>query len=197
MSFKINCPHCTRTLYVTEPAFGKTVPCPGCNQPVRVPYPPQPLRQASPLGAQAWSGAAHDGETPRDTVPSSPAGMPPVPASDEPIEVLNGSDEAPARAGALANAVQGLNLTDMFLGNEEKSVFSLLPGEQRLAELTIHHQYFFVVKSGVTRVTLTSQRFLYTATRVFSPVYWLLLVLFPPLIFYDGACQGLAAITEM
>jgi hypothetical protein len=72
----------------------------------------------------------------------------------------------------------------MFLGNEKECVFSLLPGEQRVAELTIHHQHFFVVKAGVTRAILTTQRLLYTKTCVFSPVYWLLLVLFPPLIFY-------------
>ena len=75
-------------------------------------------------------------------------------------------------------------MADMFAGNEKEYVFSLLPGEERLDELTIHHQHLFFVKSGVTRVTLTTHRLLYTATRVFSPVYWLLLVLFPPLIFY-------------
>ena len=44
MSFKMECPHCKRTLNVTEKAFGKTVPCPGCNQPVTVPYKPPALR---------------------------------------------------------------------------------------------------------------------------------------------------------
>jgi hypothetical protein len=72
----------------------------------------------------------------------------------------------------------------MFAGNEKEHVFSLLPGEERLDELTIHHQHLFFVKSGVTRVTLTTNRVLYTTSRVFSPVYWLLLVLITPLIFY-------------
>ena len=37
MSFKMDCPHCRRTLNVTEKALGRTLPCPGCNQPVAVP----------------------------------------------------------------------------------------------------------------------------------------------------------------
>ena len=53
MTFKMDCPHCMRTLNVTEKAMGKTVPCPGCNQPVAVP--PQspalrPMRQVGPEG---------------------------------------------------------------------------------------------------------------------------------------------------
>ena len=63
MSFKISCPHCAKALNVTEPAFGKTVPCPGCNQPIKVPIPAQPLRQASPVGPPPppWSGVAQNG----------------------------------------------------------------------------------------------------------------------------------------
>jgi len=37
MFFKMDCPHCKRSLNVTEKAFGKTVACPGCNQPINVP----------------------------------------------------------------------------------------------------------------------------------------------------------------
>ncbi len=33
-SCKIECPHCKRILNVTEKAYGKILPCPGCNQPV-------------------------------------------------------------------------------------------------------------------------------------------------------------------
>jgi hypothetical protein len=42
MAFTIECPHCHRTLNVTEKAFGRTLPCPGCNQPIKVPQPAQP-----------------------------------------------------------------------------------------------------------------------------------------------------------
>ena len=37
MAFQMNCPHCAKQLNVTEKAFGKTVPCPGCKQPIEVP----------------------------------------------------------------------------------------------------------------------------------------------------------------
>ena len=58
MSFKMECPRCMKTLNVTEKAFGKTVPCPNCNQPIKVPQPTQPSLQASPVGAAPpWSGA--------------------------------------------------------------------------------------------------------------------------------------------
>jgi hypothetical protein len=80
-----------------------------------------------------------------------------------------------------------LNFTEMFLGKEKEHIFHLLPGEEHVDELTIHHQHVFFMQAGITRVTLTTHRILYTATRVFSPVYWLLLVLFPPLIFYYAA----------
>jgi len=51
MSFKISCPHCQRVLNATESAFGKTISCPSCNQPMTIPHPPQPVHQASPVGA--------------------------------------------------------------------------------------------------------------------------------------------------
>ncbi|TVS17322.1 MAG: hypothetical protein EA424_12835 [Planctomycetaceae bacterium] len=61
-------------------------------------------------------------------------------------------------------------------------MFTLLPGEKPLDELKIQHRRLFIVKSGTTRVTLTTHRLLYTTTRVFSPAYWLLLlVAFYPL----------------
>jgi hypothetical protein len=36
MPFKMDCPHCQKTLNVGEKAIGKTIPCPGCNQPVTI-----------------------------------------------------------------------------------------------------------------------------------------------------------------
>jgi hypothetical protein len=178
MSFKMNCPHCGRTLNVTEPAFGQTVPCPGCNRPVEVPHPsevPSPPPQSPAPGA----GRASEGR--ESHVPPE---MPAMPPTVETFAFLNLDGDAPARRGAPAGAVQGLNLADMFAGIEKEHVFRLLPGEEPLQELMIEHQHFFVINSGITRITLTTQRLLYSATRVFSPVYWLLLVLFPPLMLY-------------
>ena len=78
MSFKMDCPHCKKTLNVTEKAFGKTVPCPGCNQPIKVPHPAQMQRQASPLGAPPpWSGTAQNSNATPASARPLPAGMPP------------------------------------------------------------------------------------------------------------------------
>ena len=60
MSFKISCPHCQKGLKVTEPAFGKTVPCPGCNQPISIPFPPPGLPDGSSLDEIASGGAPED-----------------------------------------------------------------------------------------------------------------------------------------
>jgi hypothetical protein len=80
MSFKMNCPNCNRILNVTEKAFGKTVPCPGCNQPVTVSHPAQPPHQASGVDAPAlWSGAVQNGHTTPDSGMPLPPGMPPMP----------------------------------------------------------------------------------------------------------------------
>jgi hypothetical protein len=51
MSFKMDCPHCKRTLNVSEKAIGKTVPCPGCSQPVTIPQEPPSLRSLRPVEA--------------------------------------------------------------------------------------------------------------------------------------------------
>jgi hypothetical protein len=183
MGFKIACPHCSRTLNVTEPAFGKTVPCPACNRPIDVAYPAQPPHQAVPAAPPAWAGAAQDGHVAAPPRPL-PAATPPVPLAAAAPELAGGGEAGPAGPAALPGALQRLNLADMFLGNEKEQVFSLLPGEERIDELAIYHRYFLIVRSGITRLTLTTQRLLYTETRVFSPVYWVLLLLFPPLIFY-------------
>jgi len=42
MSFNIACPHCKKVLNVTEKAYGKTLPCPGCQRPIVVPDGPEP-----------------------------------------------------------------------------------------------------------------------------------------------------------
>ncbi len=76
------------------------------------------------------------------------------------------------------------NWADMVSGKEKEDVFQLVPGEKVLDGFTVRHQHFLIVRRGITRVTLTTHRVLYTATRVFSPAYWLLVTVFPPLILY-------------
>ena len=83
MSFKISCPHCTRTLSVTEPAFGKIVPCPGCAQPIKVPNLAPPSRPVSPVGAVSpWSNVAQNGAGALNSARPLPVGMPPMPEGD-------------------------------------------------------------------------------------------------------------------
>jgi hypothetical protein len=54
MPLKMNCPHCGKTLNVVEKAYGKVLPCPGCNKPVSIPNPsatscnPQPVQRQLP-----------------------------------------------------------------------------------------------------------------------------------------------------
>ena len=40
MAVKISCSHCKRVLNVSDKAFGRTVPCPVCKQPITVPNKP-------------------------------------------------------------------------------------------------------------------------------------------------------------
>jgi len=53
MAFKMDCPHCKKTLNVTEAAFGRTLPCPRCNQPVTVPEQPESLPPLRPVQASS------------------------------------------------------------------------------------------------------------------------------------------------
>jgi hypothetical protein len=182
MSFKMGCPHCKRVLHVTETAFGKTVPCPGCGLPVDVPQPAQASTARPANNSSPRPDAGRDGHG-RPHSSSAPPKTPPLPQEESRFNSIDESSRNPASA-AMPKVFQGLNVADMFAGNEKEFVFPLVPGEERLADLTIHHLHLFFVKSGVTRVTLTTRRLLCTETRVFSPLYWLLLVLLPPLLFY-------------
>lgn len=171
MTFKMNCPFCGRALNVTEKAFGKTVPCPGCNQMISVSYPTQPP-PASPT------------MPPSDPAGSLPPSMPPMPETGNAYDFLNNATTSVSPRNMSIADSAGLNFSDMFLGKERENVFQLFPDEDVLDEVTIRHKLILAMDRGITRIMLTNQRLLYTRTRVFSPLYWLLLVLFPPLIFY-------------
>ena len=77
MPFKMDCPHCGKTLNVVEKAYGKTLPCPGCNRPVAVPTPPE-----SPSTSRAIEQCA----SPRVSqhAPETVASPPPL-AADAPM----------------------------------------------------------------------------------------------------------------
>jgi hypothetical protein len=183
MSFRMDCPRCKRGLNVTEIAFGKTLPCPGCGQPFKVPHPGlQPVHVDLPGAPPALSvaGARVDG-TSASQEPHARE-MPPLPGGDRTSD--SGGHRSYSSYSESPGNGNGLNLVDMLFGREKESVFHLAPDEKVLKEVLIHHRLFFYVDRGITRVTLTTQRLLYTSTRVFSPVYWLLLLFFPLAIFY-------------
>jgi predicted Zn finger-like uncharacterized protein len=186
---RIFCPQCKTELNVSDNLAGTRVRCgnAACQHTFSIPTTVKkaggvrgsqsPLPGRSDHGTQATS-------QPDGSAKSSPAGPPPLSSFDRPSDFVNEGVERPARPRESDKGTQRLNLADMFLGKEKEHVFPLLPGEEVLDELTIQHHHLFIVQRGLTRVTLTTHRVLYTRTRVFSPVYWLLLVLFFPLIFY-------------
>ena len=122
MAFKMECPHCMRKLNVTEKAFGKTVPCPGCNQPIEVPHSAARLSSAPlPTGMPPVPDDGTPAQPPSDPLaflrygsatmsssPPFPAGMPPIPQTSEksdslpnPAELLT-SDRSTAKAKGVA-----------------------------------------------------------------------------------------------
>ena len=87
MSFKMECPRCMKTLNVTEKAFGRTVPCPSCNQPIKVSQPARVPSSASPV--ERWSpgdATAQESLAARMPPVQLPAGMPPMPDGDPPVQ---------------------------------------------------------------------------------------------------------------
>ena len=149
MSFQIHCPHCNRVLNVTEKAFGKVLPCPGCQQPMSVPQPDEMPASASvpeALVAGGCRGARRRGHA---AVAAAVAGRHAAPARWRPASpragrsagVCGGSSVGGRprfrRADGGDGPLAGANMTEMFLGQEKEHVFPLFPGEQRLDELTI------------------------------------------------------------
>jgi hypothetical protein len=73
MPFKIDCPHCNRVLNVTEKAYGKTLPCSGCNQPVAIPQPFNSIISQNPT--QSNESPAHISQ---DKATAKAASTPPL-----------------------------------------------------------------------------------------------------------------------
>ena len=106
MSFTMDCPHCKRSLNVTEKAAGKTVPCPGCGQPVAVPQgapppctvrgaqpvvPPLPLAQATPVAPPPPV---------RTATPPIPSAMHAIRDPDAQLNLLSNASDVSPRAGS-------------------------------------------------------------------------------------------------
>ena len=140
MPFKLSCPHCRRGLKVTEPAFGKTVPCPGCDQPISVPFPPPGLPDGSSLdgigsGDVVASGGASESQGPPSLpkelpslMPSAPSQPLPGPPQVPPLETAPASPpfSVPPLPGAGA-----LDETESLLANYQSQVQSAGGGDMR------------------------------------------------------------------
>ena len=145
MAFKINCPDSPRTLNVTGAAFGKTVPCPGCSQSIKVPL--RRGRRLSRALGRRRRGRERE-KRPRDGNAAAPLppGMPPMPEARGRARFL--TRPAPGPRLSRRSSGQGgqrLDLADMFAGNGEGVCVRSPPRRGTVDELTIHHQHLFVV----------------------------------------------------
>lgn len=138
MAFQMKCPHCVKMLKFTENAFGKTLPCPGCRNPVTIPKQPE---MCSPQAAsqRVPLGASREGEVPQRPVnpegtteavarPSAatptvrlPPGMPPLPPSSASPAVgivESSSTSPPTFLGLLSvfSVILAIVLASSFLG---------------------------------------------------------------------------------
>jgi len=125
MSFTMNCPHCKRALNITEKAFGKTAPCPGCNQPVTVPQQPGTSSSSqSPAGVQA----APRQIAPPPTVVSPPSAlfpkMPPAPNAPTPLPPREDGGVRPSIASP-THSVARIKIPCPFCGDSIKYEESL------------------------------------------------------------------------
>lgn len=76
MAFQMECPHCKQKLHVTEKAFGKLLPCPGCSKPFEVPQPPASSSRDRPVGHDAAPQRVSLPIRREETAPRQPAHAP-------------------------------------------------------------------------------------------------------------------------
>jgi DNA-directed RNA polymerase subunit RPC12/RpoP len=170
---KVRCEDCGFAFVARQEKLDKiTIRCPRCGTEHQAPQAVEGKRiRCNDCGHQFVASDQEDqplaGAGPP---PITPAGESPFP--DEPYAYWPDTPKAPPEG------------TNVFLGHEEAFSFALMPGEEVIEALTLIHTVLFIFPRGVTRVTLTNRRILYNAAKVFSPLYWILLALFHPLIFY-------------
>ena len=106
MAFKMECPHCRRALNVTEKAFGKTVPCPSCNQPISV-------ASSAPHSVVKTAQAVPSHSPPQaQRRPPAPAGMPPMPADMPPMPPLAPTAAIPMTAASAPSGTSSTGFLD-------------------------------------------------------------------------------------
>jgi len=144
MAFKMDCPHCMRTLNVTETAMGKTIPCPGCHQPVAVPRespPVHPMHQVEPHGyAIPVAQASPVASLPPPLVPP---GITPV-SRPESTELETGTCTYCRRAMAL-DAVKCSSC-----GNWRRDIHELIDDDRRLAIAQINALIIGTILAGIS-----------------------------------------------
>jgi len=105
MFFKMDCPHCKRTLKITKKAFGKTVPCPGCSKPVKVPQQPKLFRIVCPHCNRVLNATE---KTFGKTIPcpgcKQPVMVPPQPAKPHLLDISGAQSTPQCMEPALASA---------------------------------------------------------------------------------------------
>ena len=110
-----------------------------------------------------------------------------MPAAEGDIDFLNELDGQPVPSRTSANGVQSNNLTDMFLGQEKEHVVSFVARRKTPRRVDDSPRALLCGTARRHAGYANDAPHAVHGTRVFSPVYWLLLVLFPPLIFYYAA----------
>ena len=170
---KVRCEDCGFAFVARKEKLDKiTIRCPSCGTEHQAPQAVDGKRiRCNDCGHQ-FVAADKDDEPPPGAGPApiSPPGEGPFP--EEPYPYWPDAPKAPPQ------------WANVFLGQEKEFRFELMPGEEVIEELTLIHTVLFIFRRGVTKVTLTNHRILYNAAKVFSPLYWILVALFPPLIFY-------------
>jgi hypothetical protein len=192
-----NCPQCGTKLKLVRKYHGKNVRCNTCGTELAVWADPWRLLVVGIPAAQPFDdGASHieDHASIMNSPPmaalqgSSASGLttaaPPAQMASRTAESWHPDAPVAVQPPSFSDGAPRLTFSDMFLGQEKEDVFQLLSDEELLSEITIHHKHFAIIDKGITRLALTNQRLLYTRTSVFSPLYWLLLIFFWPLIFY-------------
>jgi len=177
------CPYCRAKCQVPDQLLGKQVSCPNtaCRKAFFV------SATAGGVPAMASAGAAAPGaHPPAPHAPQATGGHAPSydgqAAAHYPTVPPAQPPQVPWQMPAPGAAESFLG--DLFLGREKQFEFPLLPGEQPLDEIVLELRMLSIIRRGMTRVVLTNKRVLYTTTRMFTPLYWVLVALFPPLLFY-------------
>ncbi|MFH1269101.1 MAG: hypothetical protein ABIK89_25520, partial [Planctomycetota bacterium] len=161
MATKLNCPYCGETFPYDRSLAGRSGLCSYCNKPIKV-----PLVEELPEELQE--------ELRQEEAKTQEKQKRKYQRKQE--RYLKQIEKEEKRSRTTKSHAEW---SHPFLGKTNESEFEWIPGEEIIDQLTITHRVLFVFRRGVTRVTLTNHRVLYSAMEVFSPLYWIVLALLP------------------